>query len=358
MLRRMILCTTGVFAVLLSACSNEASTQKTPRAIKAVTVKSELVGEVFRQTGEIRPRYEAPMSFRIDGLVAFRVETGSSVKKGDVLATVEKTPALINVASASAQVDEAKSDLALADLTAARNWELIGKNAVSRAQVQQSDANLQAAKSKLEVAAATLASAQQNLSYTDLKAGRDGVVSGVSINVGQVVTTGQTVLTLSSDTELDAVFDVPEQMLIENLNESDVEVSLLSNPTLTAKGKVREVTPSADAATRTYRVKVTLDGALGSAPLGAAVAGKVTLSPKRLFKVPASALTSRGQDQAVFVYLPETRTLQVRSVKIERYGENDMLISEGLADGDIVATAGVSKLRDGEAVTVEKGAQS
>ncbi|MCM2438827.1 efflux RND transporter periplasmic adaptor subunit [Agrobacterium vitis] len=358
MLRRMILCTTGVFAVLLSACSDEASTQKTPRAIKAVTVKSELVGEVFRQTGEIRPRYETPMSFRIDGLVAFRVETGSSVKKGDVLATVEKTPALINVASASAQVDEAKSDLALADLTAARNWELIGKNAVSRAQVQQSDANLQAAKSKLEVAAATLASAQQNLSYTDLKAGRDGVVSGVSINVGQVVTTGQTVLTLSSDTELDAVFDVPEQMLIENLNESDVEVSLLSNPTLTAKGKVREVTPSADAATRTYRVKVTLDGALSGAPLGAAVAGKVTLSPKRLFKVPASALTSRGQDQAVFVYLPETRTLQVRSVKIERYGENDMLISEGLADGDIVATAGVSKLRDGEAVTVEKGAQS
>ncbi|MVA78238.1 efflux RND transporter periplasmic adaptor subunit [Agrobacterium vitis] len=358
MLRRMILCTTGVLAVLLTACSDEASTPKTPRAIKGVTVKSELIGEVFRQTGEIRPRYETPMSFRIDGLVAFRVETGSSVKKDDVLATVEKTPALINVASASAQVDEAKSDLALADVNAARNWNLIAKNAVSRAQVQQSDANLQAAKSKLEVANATLASAQQNLSYTDLKAGRDGVVSGVSINVGQVVTTGQTVLTLSSDTELDAVFDVPEQMLIENLNDSDVEVSLLSNPTLTAKGKVREVTPSADAATRTYRVKVTLDGALGGAPLGAAVAGKVTLSPKRLFKVPASALTSRGQDQAVFVYLPETGTLQARLVKIERYGENNMLISEGLADGDIVATAGVSKLRDGEAVTVEKGAQS
>ncbi|MGV1909742.1 efflux RND transporter periplasmic adaptor subunit [Agrobacterium vitis] len=358
MLRRMILCTTGVLAVFLTACSDEASTPKTPRAIKGVTVKSELIGEVFRQTGEIRPRYETPMSFRIDGLVAFRVETGSSVKKDDVLATVEKTPALINVASASAQVDAAKSDLALADVNAARNWSLIAKNAVSRAQVQQSDANLQAAKSKLEVANATLASAQQNLSYTDLKAGRDGIVSGVSINVGQVVTTGQTVLTLSSDTELDAVFDVPEQMLTQNLGDSEVDVSLMSNPAVVAKGKVREVTPSADTATRTYRVKVTLNGTLDGAPLGAVVTGKVTLSPKPVFKVPASALTSQGQNQAVFVYLPTSKMLQLRPVKIERYGENDMLISEGLADGDIVAIAGVSKLRDGEAVTLEKGVQS
>ncbi|MEZ2223363.1 efflux RND transporter periplasmic adaptor subunit [Rhizobium sp. RCC_161_2] len=344
--------------MLLTACSDETSPEKTPRAIRAVTVKSEVVGETFSQTGAIQPRYETPMSFRLDGLLVFRVDNGSTVRKGDILATVEKTPSLINLSSASAQADAAKSDVALADITAARNWELLAKNAVSRAQVQQSDANLQAAKSKLEVATSALASAEQTLSYTDLKAGRDGIVSGVSVNVGQVVTTGQTILTLSSNTELDAVFDVPEQMLSEKLDDTDVEVSLISNPALVTKGKVRELTPSADTATRTYRVKVTLEGEMEGAPMGAAVNGKVVLSPKRVFKVPASALTSRGQDQAVFVYAPETKTLQVRIVKIERYAENNMFISEGLADGDIIATAGVSKLRDGEAVTVEKDERS
>ncbi|KAA6476802.1 efflux RND transporter periplasmic adaptor subunit [Agrobacterium sp. ICMP 7243] len=357
MLSRMLVCTAGAFAMFLTACSDETTPEKTSRAVKVVTVKSEVLGETFSQTGTIQPRYETPMSFRLDGLLVFRVENGSTVKKGDILARVEKTPSSINVSSASAQVDAAKSDVALADITAARNWELLAKNAVSRAQVQQSDANLQAAKSKLEVAAAALASAEQTLSYTDLKAGRDGIISGVSVNEGQVVTTGQTILTLSSNTELDAVFDVPEQMLSEKLDDTEVEVSLISNPALVIKGKVREVTPSADAATRTYRVKVMLEGTVDGVPMGAAVAGKVILSPKRVFKVPASALTSRGQDQAVFIYAPETKTLQARIVKIERYAENNMFISDGLADGDIVATAGVSKLRDGEAVTIAKDAR-
>ncbi|NEI03061.1 efflux RND transporter periplasmic adaptor subunit [Rhizobium leguminosarum] len=354
---RVLACAAGAFAMLLSACSDETVPPKTPRAVRVVTVKSEFLGETFSQTGEIRPRYEVPMSFRINGQLAFRIDNGSTVKEGDTLATLEKTPSRISVVSATAQVDEAKSEVHLTEVTAARNWELFAKNAISRAQVEQSDATLHAAKSKLEVANAALASAQQTLSYTDLKAGRNGIVSGVSANVGQVASAGQTILTLSSNTELDAVFDIPEQLWSNNLYDTEVEVCLISNPAFVAKGKVREVTPSADAATRTYRVKVSLESAMDGIPMGAAVTGKVILSPKRLFQVPASALTGLGKDQTVFVYAPETKTLMARIVKIERYAENDMFISEGLVDGEIVATAGVSKLRDGEPVTIEKGDQ-
>lgn len=355
MLNRVLACAAGSFAMLLSACSDETIAQKTPRAVKAVAVKSEVLGETYSQTGEIRPRYEVPMSFRLNGQLAFRAENGLIVDKGDILATVEKTPSQIDVTSATAQVDAAESEVALAEITAARNWGLFSKNVVSRAQVQQGDANLHAAKSKLEVANAALENAKQAFSYTDLKAERAGIISGVSATEGQVVNAGQTILTLSSNTELDAVFDIPEQLWNENLNGTEVAVSLVSNPALVRKGKVREVSPSSDAATRTYRVKVTLEGAVDGVPMGAAVTGKVILSPKRVFKVPTSALTSQGQDQAVFICVPETKTLQVRIVTVERYSENDMFISEGLVDGDIVATAGVSKLRDGEAISIENG---
>lgn len=354
MLSRILACCAAVCATGLTACSDDAAPQTRARAIRVVKVESQLIGETFSQTGEVQPRYQIPTSFRLDGKIVFRIETGTSVKAGDVVASVDKIPSTINVSSASAQVDVAKSDVGLAELTAARNWELLSKGAISRAQIEQGDANLQAAKSRLETANAALDSARHTLSYTDLKADRDGIVSGVSANEGQVVTSGQTVLTLSSNAELDAVFDIPEQMWNENLNDPEVQISLLSDPSKTATGKVREVTPSADATTRTYRVRVTLQNPVQGFPMGAAVSGKVILSPKRLFEVPLAAMIRLGQDQAVFVYVTQSKTIQARTVKIARYAGKSMLVSDGLGDGDLVATAGVTKLRDGEAVTVEK----
>lgn len=358
MLNRLLAFTLGLSVMALSACSDDAAGEPvSPRAIRSVTVKSELLGDTFSQTGEIRPRYEVPMSFRLGGQLAFRVENGALVSEGDILATLDKTPSVTNVASAKAQVGAASSDVALAEVTAARNWELLPKNAISKAQVQQGDANLHAAKSKLEVANAALESAQQALSYTDLKASRSGIISSVSADVGQVVTAGQTILTLSTNNELDAVFDIPEQLWGQDLQGTQVEVSLVSNPSESMKGHVREVTPSADASTRTYRVKVSLEGLNGTVPMGAAVIGKVVLAPQRVFQVPASALTSLGQEQALYVYDPDTKALKCHVVKVLRYGEADMWISDGLVDGDIVATAGVSKLRDGQVVSIEKGGQ-
>ncbi|WP_246703539.1 efflux RND transporter periplasmic adaptor subunit [Rhizobium sp. P28RR-XV] len=348
----------AALAVFLAACSDETPSPKTPRSIRAMTVTSELLGETFSQTGEIRARYEIPMSFRLDGLLVKRIDVGSAIKAGDIVASVDKTPSLNNVAAAKAQLDAAVSEVSIADLTAARNWELLSKNAISQAQVQQGDANLKAARARLEVASASLANAEQTLSYTDLKANRDGIISAVSVNEGQVVGTGQTVLTLSSNTELDAVFDVPEQILSEQMRDIEVQVRSISNPAVIGKGKVREITPSADTATRTYRVKVTLESSIDSFPLGAAVTGTVVLSPTRVFKVPASALANVGGNQAVFVYDTATKSLTARGVKVARYDDHDMLISEGLADGEIIATAGVSKLRDGELVSLEKDLRS
>ncbi|QXZ81152.1 MULTISPECIES: efflux RND transporter periplasmic adaptor subunit [unclassified Rhizobium] len=354
MLSRILACCATLCATGLTACSDDAAPPPRARTVMVVTVQSHLIGQAFSQTGEVQPRYQIPMSFRLEGKIVFRIENGTSVKAGDVLASVDKIPSSINVSSASAQVDVAKSDVGLAELTAARNWELFSKNAISRAQVQQGDANLHAANSKLEAANAALDSARQSLSYTDLRADRDGIVSGVSAGVGQVVTSGQTVMTLSSNAELDAVFDIPEQLWNENLNDPEIQIRLLSDPTKTATGKVREVTPSADAKTRTYRVRVTLQNPVQGFPMGAAVSGKVILSPTRLFEVPSSAMIRLGQDQAVFVYVPQSKTVHARAVKIERYAGRSMFVSDGLGDGDLVATAGVTKLRDGEAVTVEK----
>lgn len=127
MLSRIFACCATLCATGLTACSDDAAPPPRARTVRVVTVQSQLIGQAFSQTGEVQPRYQIPMSFRLEGKIVFRIENGTSVKAGDVLASVDKIPSSINVSSASAQVDVAKSDVGLAELTAARNWELFSK---------------------------------------------------------------------------------------------------------------------------------------------------------------------------------------------------------------------------------------
>ncbi len=337
----------------LCACSEEQPTVNPPRPIKYSISHLSSTGEEFVQTGEIRPRFETPISFRLNGQLDFRAEIGTVVRAGDVVGRLDKTPAEIGMLTARAYLSTAQAGLELAQVTAARNRELFAKNIVSKAQMQEADANLATASAKVEAAQAALANAGQTLAYTELKAGRDGVIAATGANEGQVISAGQMVVTLISEIERDAVFDVPEKLLTLKPKDPEVEVALISDPEIKAAGRVREVTPSADPSTRTYRVKVALDKGAERMPFGAAITGFLRLSPKRLVSLPASALTHDNGQPAVLVFDATSKTLQYRDVYVERYTDATVMISDGLSDGDVVATAGVNKLRAGEKVSLD-----
>jgi RND family efflux transporter MFP subunit len=345
----------AAIVALVSGCSEEPAEVKAIRPIKSAVVQVRSIGETVSQTGEVRSRYETPMSFRLDGLLTFRLDNGAVVKKGDILATIDKVPSRNNVLTARAELATTESALELARLTAERNRELFKKNAISRAQLQEAKANLRTAEARFEAAATALSTAEETLTYTEIKAPRDGVISNVGAAVGQVVQVGQQVVTLISDRDRDAVFDVPEGLLNRGEGVSDVKISLISDPSVTSEGKVREVTPSADPVTRTFRVKVTLDEQGRRMPFGAAVIGAIVLSPKKLVELPSASLTNNKGAPAVFVFDKETGKLAYRAVTVERYDDNAIYVSSGLKDGEIVATAGVSKLRDGEVVKLGSG---
>lgn len=340
---------------LLAGCSEAEPEAKAPRPIKSVVAEVRSIGETVSQTGEIRPRYETPMSFRLDGQLTFRVENGTEVKAGELLASIDKVPSQNNVLTARAELATTQSALEFAKLTAERNRELFSKNAISRAQLQEAEANLQTAEARFEAATTALATAEETLTYTEIKAPRNGIVSAVGANIGQVVQASQQVVTIISNQDRDAVFDVPEHMLNVGAETTEVNVSLISNPAAIATGTVREVTPSADPITRTFRVKVSLDAQGQRMPFGAAVLGTIVLSPKNLVELPASVLTNNNGATAVFVFDKTSSKLAYRTVQVDRYDDQNIYVSSGLETGDIVATAGVSKLRDGETVKLEAG---
>lgn len=343
-------------ATALAGCKDETQAEKAPRPIRSVVAHAQVIGETISQTGEIRPRHETPLGFRIGGELRTRLETGQVVKAGQVVATIDDVPARNDLLSAQAEVEVAEAGAGQAEQAAQRAQDLFARAVASRVQVQDTETALRTARARVELARASLAKAKDQLSYTELRAPHDGVVATTSANAGQALQAGQTVLTLVSDTERDAVFDVPERIVREpRVADRPIEVSLISDPSVHVTGKVREVAPASDSGTRTFRVKVALDDKATVMPLGAAVDGRVTLDGKSVFPLPASALTREGDTPAVFIFDPASKTLHLRPVTVARYDGAQIVIADGLTDGDIVASAGVSRLRDGERVLQDQG---
>jgi RND family efflux transporter MFP subunit len=148
----------------------------------------------------------------------------------------------------------------------------------------------------------------------------------------------------------DAVFDVPEQLIRTGPHDPLVEIGLSDDPQVTAIGRVREIAPQADAATRTFQVKVGITDPPDTMRLGATVTGRITVATTPGVELPASALTETNGDPAVWVVDPKSLAVSLRTVKVAQHDPATVLISEGLNPGEVVVTAGIQTLHQGQKV--------
>jgi RND family efflux transporter MFP subunit len=155
----------------------------------------------------------------------------------------------------------------------------------------------------------------------------------------------------------DAVFDAPAQLIRVAPRDPVVDVYLADNPKIGTTGRVREVSPQADPATRTHQVKVGLIDPPETMFLGATVVGRISLNDELLIELPAMALMESEGRPAVWVVDKATETVSLRPIEVARYEANAVIVAMGLQNGDIVVTAGVQTLRPGQKVRLT-GAQS
>jgi RND family efflux transporter MFP subunit len=208
----------------------------------------------------VKPRYESDLSFRVDGkVVSRRVDVGAAVKTGDTLATLDVQDYQNKLRSAEANVGAADAVFVEAQSTEDRLAKLLKNGWTPKANYDTALHNLRSAEAKLAAAKADLALTRDQLNYTELKAEFDGVITAVGAEAGQNVSAGQMVARLARPSDKDGVFNIAETALVDHRNENaEVIIWPLSNPQLTIEGVIREVSPVADATTRTYTVKVTL----------------------------------------------------------------------------------------------------
>ena len=251
----------------------------------------------------------------------------------------------------------AEASLVEARATEERLGKLLKSGWTPRANYDTALHNLRAAEAKLASAKASLALTRDQLNYTELKAEFDGVITAVGAEAGQNVTAGQMVVKLARLTDKDGVFNLAEAALVDHRNEDgEVIVWPLSNPQLTIEGVVREVSPVADATTRTFTVKVTLKDPPPSIRFGMSIGGRWKSSPALLVTLPLSALFEKNGAPAVWVFDQQSGSATLKPVTVARYEAETVVIASGLAKGDIVITAGVNTLREGQKVRLADAA--
>jgi RND family efflux transporter MFP subunit len=331
--------------VVLAGCKPE-DAPTALRLVRTLVVDPKSIGEDRHAIGEVKPRYESDLSFRVGGKVLSRlVDVGAWVRQGDTLATLDTQDYQNRLRSAEADVSSAEATLVNAQGTEARQAKLLKDGWTPKATYDGALQNLQAAEARLKAAKASLNLTQDQLNYTTLRADFDGVITAVGVEAGQNVNAGQMVVKLARPDDKDGVFNIAETALTE-IGTTQVEVLVwpLSNPELAVEGVVREISPVADPVTRTYTVKVTLKNPPPQLRFGMSIGGRWKGQTALAVALPLAALFEKNGSPAVWVLDQQSNSLALRPITVARYEANTVVVASGLANGDIVVTAGVNTL--------------
>src|SRR6516165_10209071 len=287
----------------MTACQKEEkAAAPNIRPVRAVTVEPSEAGETVSLTGEIQPRYQADLGFRVNGKILERpVDVGTQVKKGDLLARLDPQQYRQDFEVAKAEVAAAEAEVTRSQAQEYRQRELLKNGNTTRVQYDQALKTFKTAQAQLDSAQARQVQASENLGYTELKADNDGVITTIGADPGQVVSAGQMVVRLAQPGEREGVFNIGEGVFKTRPKDPTVTVHLVSNPEIETAGKVRYVSPQADPATRTYTVRVSLPDAPPQMRLGANVVGTVTLDQGQTVSIPGSALFQKDGKPAVWL---------------------------------------------------------
>jgi len=337
-------------ALLLSACGKEAAPQEAPRPV-LVAHPTESAHAVSAFAGEVRAREESPLSFRVGGnLIERHVDVGDHVRRGALLAVLDAGDLQAQARAAQAQLVAAQAELGRARADQARLAQLAGQQLVSRSALDAANAAATAAQGQVNAARANLDVARNQASYTQLRAPRDGVIAARNAEAGQVVGAGQAVFSLAADGVREVAFAVPEGVVAEVKPGLPVQVEVWSKPGQRWPGTVREIAPAADAASRTYAARVSVDAPEGAMELGQSARVYLASNGNGALSVPLSALQRTGDAAAVFVVDAKTATLKLQPVRLGPYGDERAPVRSGLSAGDWVVTAGGHLLRAGQKV--------
>ncbi|MDX2205671.1 MAG: efflux RND transporter periplasmic adaptor subunit [Hyphomicrobiaceae bacterium] len=339
----------------LAGCKKEEQAAEAPQPVRVMPVKTEAMTRSATYVGTVRARYESDLGFRVGGKITERlVNIGDAVAAGQPLARLDATDLALTREANEAELAAARSSLAQAQAAERRGRDLMERGHVSAAVYDQRKAALDEAQGRLDRAERNLAISRNQAAYATLAADNAGIVTALPVEVGQVVAAGQLVVRLARDGEREAVVAIPEARLAD-IRSARSEVELWADARRRYAARLREISPQADTATRTYLARFAIDSpdsAVGLGMTATVIASFGTGAGAEVVRVPSTALINDGRGPAVWVVDAEAKRVQRRPVEFLSFGQHDVLVTRGLSNGERLVTLGVHVLDERRAIRV------
>ena len=363
----------GVLAVAaaLAACEQEEPEPPPITPVRVEAVATETPQETLRYSANIQSDKTVDVAFKVGGYIkeisqvagadgqTRDIQAGDQVSDGTVLAKVDPQQYDDQVKEAKAQLASANAALKKADADFKRATALYDSQSMTAPEYDTYRKEYESSQADVAGAKAQLHDAEVNLGYTELKSPLTGVVLQRNIEVGTLVSPQQVAFAVADVTSVKAVFGVPDVRL-QDVKEGDpLSVTNETYPDRSFAGKVTEIAPAADSATRVFDVEVTLPNANGLLKVGMVVSLALTSGPaaEPVMLVPLTAVVrgASGPDAyAVYVVQKQDQNevARLKEVQLGQVSGNRVAVTGGLEAGDRVIVSGTTLVGDGQDVKV------
>lgn len=371
----IVLCLLG-----LSGCDEPAETASEPvvRGLKTVLVSASAKTTRRHFPSVVEPADITRLSFEVGGqLTAVDLTVGQRVKAGDTLLTIDPKSLQLQYETSQAALVQAESSARNAAEDFKRKDELFQKRVIARAAVSEARTAMETTAAQVVQAQRQLDLAEDNLTKAALKAPFDGIISNVEVQSFANVAPGNAALGLYKDDAYEVAFSVPFEVVNEIAVGKPAVLRLADDPGTVLDGRVSELGSRADQVSA-FPVVVSLDEIHPQMKAGMAIEVMLefpVIGAEDGFLMPLSIVsldaiqsvsgqsasgrgTKPGQGVAdVFVFDEASSTVKRRRIQIGGVRENALLVVQGLSEGEQVASAGVSFLRDGQTVKLLQSAE-
>ncbi len=342
----------SLLLIVLAGCSKPVEKIDDIRPVRVQTLAAAPVEVLAEFPGEVRARVESKLGFRVGGkIVARKVNLGDVVKRGQILMQLDPQDLRLAQSQANAGLAAARSNHELAQTELKRYQDLRDKNFVSQAVLDAKVTAYRAARATYDQAVASYQGQSNQAGYATLVSDVAGVVTGVDAEVGQVVTAGASVVRVAQTGDKEIVISIPEDKVASLRDVTDIRVRIWANPKAVIVGKLRELSPIADPATRTYAARIAIPDASAEVRLGmTAYVIFAAKTPNAMLQVPLTALWQESGVTAVWVV--ENGVVRLAPVQVAGPSGDGILLAGGVTVGQAIVTAGVNSLKPGQKVTV------
>ncbi|MHC2278483.1 RND family efflux transporter MFP subunit [Bradyrhizobium diazoefficiens] len=353
--RTTIVAGTLACALALAGCQQETKAPEAVRPVQSLLLAADHADDAVA-VGVIEPRYKTNLGFRVLGRLITPVYVGDLVTEGQTVGTIDSTALELAVRAAKGQLAKAEAQFATARATEERQRTLITTDATTKQALDNAEQARAGAEATVAREQANLTKAVEQLGYSQIKADFAGVVTAVGADVGQVVSPGQSVVTIARPDIREAVVDIGPDYPLPLEVGLPFMVSLQLLPAVQVEGTVREIAPQADPATRLRRVRIALSNPPDSFRLGATVTAKLGRQQGPVLWLPASALLAKDGANFVWIVNQPASTVSLQKIDVAA-GQTGARVTGGLAAGARVVTAGVHSLKQGQHVRIEQDQQ-